>query len=285
MSLKNIARREVVKVRPNATVAEASKLMEERHIGSVVVSNNGNAIGMLTDRDLILRVVNKGLDPKHTPVESVMSRDVVTLNEDMGLYDALELMRDRPMRRFLIVDGKGHVEGIFTLDDIMYLIGREMADVASIIETEMPEGAALSTEARNKALARRMIEELWNQGKLAVVDELYAKDYVGHGLAATGLGTSLDALKSFVKLYRSAFPDIQLTIEEQIASGNKIVQRWTARGTHKGELMGIAPTDKAVSITGTATMCFSDGKCIESWNHWNTLDMLQQLGVAPSFGG
>ncbi len=285
MSLRTLARQNVVKIRADAPVAEASKLMEEKRIGCVVVSNNGHAVGMLTDRDVALRVINKGLDPKKTSVEKVMSPEVITLRHDLGLFEALQTMRDRPMRRFLVEDERGDVQGIFTLDDVLYLIGREMADVASIIEKELPDGEELSPEAHNMALSRRFTEEVWNQGKLELCNELIAPEYRNHDPAAPQLGSGPEGVKQLIASYRKAFPDIRMTIDEVFAHGDKVITRWTCRGTHKGELAGIKPTKKSCTVVGTSITRYRNGKQVEGWHFWDALGLFQQIGAIPKFGG
>ena len=138
----------------------------------------------------------------------------------------------------------------------------------------------MSTE-QNKANDRRLIEEL-NRGNVNVYDELNVPDYVGHEASTTRQG--LEANKQFVSAYLTAFPDLHFTIEEQIAEGDKSVTRWTARGTHRGELMGIPPTGKQVTVTGITIVHWSNGKSVESWLNFDALGMLQQLGVVPAPG-
>jgi len=140
----------------------------------------------------------------------------------------------------------------------------------------------MSTED-NKALDRRGFEEVWNKGNLAVVDELNDANVVTHNPPGPPLrGT--EAFKQFVLMYRSAFPDVQLTIEDQIAEGDKVVTRWTARGTHQGELMGIPPTGKQATVTGITVGRVANGKFVESWSNFDALGMMQQLGVVPAPG-
>ena len=102
----------------------------------------------------------------------------------------------------------------------------------------------------NKAIASRAVEELWNKNNLAVVDELYATNFVSHGLPE--VTPDREGYKQFVTISRTALPDFHTTVEDIIAEGDKVVQRFTARGTHKGEFMGIPPTGKKVTITGIA---------------------------------
>jgi steroid delta-isomerase-like uncharacterized protein len=134
-----------------------------------------------------------------------------------------------------------------------------------------------------KELTRKFIIEVWNQGKLDLVDQLVAPDCVTHDPAAPGhVIKGLDGIKELVSMYRNAFPDTEFEINDLILEGNKVAARITASGTHKGALMGIAPTGKRVSVAGTVITHFRDGKQVESWANYDQLGMLQQLGAAPS---
>jgi steroid delta-isomerase-like uncharacterized protein len=136
---------------------------------------------------------------------------------------------------------------------------------------------------QNKALARRNFEEVWNQGKLAVIDELVARDATFHDPNVPGgKFTGPEGLRQVVEIYKKAFPDVQFTINDQVAEGDKVVSRWTATGTHKGELMGIPPTGKRATITGIEFDRYQDGKLVEEYSSYDMLGMLQQLGLAPS---
>ncbi len=143
-------------------------------------------------------------------------------------------------------------------------------------------GCAKKTE-KNKAIVHRLIEEVWNQGNLDVVDEIYAIDYVGYMPGSLEIqGT--EGFRQFVNMYRTAFPDIKFTIEDQIAEGDKVVTRWTASGTLKGELMGIPPTGIQSTTSGIVIGRYAGGKFVEAWDNWDALGMLQQLGVIPPIG-
>lgn len=138
MSLGHICRKDVVTVKPGTTVSEVARIMEDKNIGSVIVSG-GSDFGIVTDRDIALRVVNRCLDPARTPVDEIMTQNLVlTLREDMGLLEALEQIRKSAVRRFPVLDMEGNLTGIITLDDIIKLLGREIADVASVIDNEGP---------------------------------------------------------------------------------------------------------------------------------------------------
>lgn len=141
MSLESLCRREIICVRTSDKVIAATKLMEEKNVGSVVVVSEDKPVGIMTDRDVMIRLVNKGLDPEKIPVSDVMSVEIITLNQNTGLYDALEQIKESKssVRRFPIVDENGSIKGIITLDDVVYLLGKEMSDVSSIIESERPK--------------------------------------------------------------------------------------------------------------------------------------------------
>jgi steroid delta-isomerase-like uncharacterized protein len=136
----------------------------------------------------------------------------------------------------------------------------------------------------NKALARRVIEELFIRGNLEVSDELIAPNYIFHDPASPEEVRSPEGFKHFASTFRRAFPDLQVTIEDQIAEGEKVVTRYTARGTHQGELMGLPASGKRVTIVGASVTRASGGKLAETWDHYDALGMMQQIGVIPELG-
>ncbi len=140
----------------------------------------------------------------------------------------------------------------------------------------------MSTE-ENKALVRRWGEEVWGKGNLAAIDELLAADIV-FNYPPPGVAPNREAYKQTVTMYHVALPDIQYTVEDMIAEGDKVAVRWTGRGTQKGEFMGIAPTGKQVTITGNSILRIAGGKIVEEWTEEDILGVLQQLGVFPPPG-
>ena len=132
--------------------------------------------------------------------------------------------------------------------------------------------------AENIAIVRRVLEEAVNKGNLAVIDQVVAPTYVYREPTA-GEERGPDGLKQLVTSYRNAFPDLRLTIEDQIDAGDKVVTRWTARGTHKGELFGTAPTGRQVTVTGIIISRIDRGRIVEEWESYDALGMMQQLGV------
>jgi steroid delta-isomerase-like uncharacterized protein len=144
-------------------------------------------------------------------------------------------------------------------------------------------GKEISMSAEeNKALARRVLEEMFNKGNLDVADELLTPDYVDHdpGLPEDVRGP--EGFKEYVSMYRSAFSDIHLEIEDQIAEGDRVATRWTGTGTHDGDLMGIPPTGNRVTMPGMEIVRISGGKLAEGWENYDLMGMMQQLGVIPS---
>lgn len=141
----------------------------------------------------------------------------------------------------------------------------------------------MSTE-ENKALARRFVEEAWSKGNLAVIDELLAANFVLHAAPLPGVSPDREGYKQWVSMTSAAYADGQTTVEDLIAEGDKVVARWSWRGTHKGEIWGIAPTGKQVTITGISIDRIVDGKIVEEWIEMDMLGMMQQLGVVPPPG-
>ena len=137
----------------------------------------------------------------------------------------------------------------------------------------------------NKALARRFFEEFWDQKNLAVADELLAANHVDHTPGSPpGLPPGPEGFKQFASAYFTAFPDIRITIEDQVAEGDRVVTRWKAQGTNTGSLFGMPATNKSATITGITIDRVASGKIVETWTNFDNIGMLQQLGVIPSMG-
>jgi steroid delta-isomerase-like uncharacterized protein len=134
----------------------------------------------------------------------------------------------------------------------------------------------------NKAIARRIVDEMFNQGRLEAADEIVTPDFVGHDPASPEPIAGPEGLKRNVEGYRTAFPDVRLTIDDEIAEGDLVVTRWTGRGTHQAELFGIPATGKQATVTGMTIDRIVDGRIVESWTNWDTLGLLQQLGAFPA---
>jgi len=146
------------------------------------------------------------------------------------------------------------------------------------------EGRRSVPKEENKATSRRFYEELFNRGNLDAAEELVISDFVLHDPNIPEQPRGPEGLKRFVAMYRGAFPDIEFTIEDQVAEGENTATRWVARGTPQGELMGIAPTGNRVEVRAFTLHRFSGGKIAEDWAHYDALGMLRQLGVVPDPG-
>ncbi|HEY6450788.1 MAG TPA: ester cyclase [Candidatus Cybelea sp.] len=133
----------------------------------------------------------------------------------------------------------------------------------------------------NKAVVRRLLDELWSKGNLSVADECYAAAYTHHDPSTPDFGPGAEGEKKRATLYRTAFPDLRFKIEDLIAEGETVAVRWSSSGTNKGNLGGIAPTGKRVTITGVSVVRFADGKIVEGWINWDTYGMLKELGLVP----
>jgi steroid delta-isomerase-like uncharacterized protein len=141
------------------------------------------------------------------------------------------------------------------------------------------------TPSDNETAIRELIEQAWNRGNLAVTEELVAPDVVDHDPARPrGLPEGRGGLKEAISMYRDAFPDLRLSIDDLFAERDKVVWRWHAEGTHSGEFQGLLPTGRRGEVTGISIARLEDGKVAEVWTEWDNLGLLQQLGLAPGPG-
>ena len=133
----------------------------------------------------------------------------------------------------------------------------------------------------NKAIFRRYVEEVGNEGNFDLADEIFDR-YLAHQPDGSVLERGPEDVKRFMGEFHKAFPDFHTEIEDQFAEDDKVVTRWTMRGTHRGEFRGIAPTGNQLEITGIGIFRFSEGKVVESWDNFDQLGMMQQLGAIPT---
>jgi predicted ester cyclase len=136
----------------------------------------------------------------------------------------------------------------------------------------------------NKALARGLVEEIINVGKLEAAAQYFILDYVDHA-APPGLPPGVEGFKAFFTALRVAFPDLHYHIEDVVAEGDLVVQRAKAHGTMKGDFMGMPATGKNAMWGEMHTVRVKDGKIVEHWANVDQLGMLQKLGLAPAPGG
>ena len=132
--------------------------------------------------------------------------------------------------------------------------------------------------SENKALYRRFIEEVFNQGRLDRADELLAPSYVFHD-APPGTPKGPDGVKQTVTLFRGAFPDLHIAFEEQVAEDDKVCSRTVMRGTHRGGIFGVPPSGRQVAMPGMTMVRIADGRIVESWVRNDVLGLMTQLGA------
>lgn len=140
------------------------------------------------------------------------------------------------------------------------------------------------TSSENKEIARRFVNEVWNDQDLDVVDELYSPDYVGHWFQPGGADADRGTLKGFIHEVHEGFPDYRMDIEFIHAEDDLVTVGFTSEGTHEGEFMGIPPGDADTAgrpIPGHVTSRIDDGTVVEGWATWDALGLLQGLGVIP----
>jgi CBS domain-containing protein len=141
MSLESFCRKPVVKILPEKNVAEACQVMEQNNIGCLVVENNGKLCGIITDRDIALKVAGRLRDPQKTTVEEIMTADPIRISVDKDLRHLTSLMHAFHVRRLPIVNGHDIIVGIVTLDDIIALIANEMSEIGKAISDGFSRGS------------------------------------------------------------------------------------------------------------------------------------------------
>ena len=139
-----------------------------------------------------------------------------------------------------------------------------------------------TSEEENKAHYRRTFEEVFNQGNLALVDELVAPDFLDHEVPPGMNNRGPDSTRQLVTMLRTAFPDLHFTIEDLVAEGDTVAGRVTMSGTHLGPFQGIPPTGRSFQQAQMYFVRFRDGKAIEHRAVRDDLGMMRQLGVIPS---
>jgi steroid delta-isomerase-like uncharacterized protein len=135
--------------------------------------------------------------------------------------------------------------------------------------------------AHNQATIQRYFDEVWNQGKVEVLNELVAHDYVNHSSSVPDVQPGPEGLKPIVTAMRRAFPDLRYRIDQLVSTPDAVAARVTLSGTHLGDFFGIAPTGKRFEVTQTNIERFRDGKIVEHWRNTDELSLMRQLGLVP----
>ena len=138
----------------------------------------------------------------------------------------------------------------------------------------------------NKALSRKLYEDIMSQGTTALIEQIFTDDYVNHDTSGPpgGWPRGPQGFYAVTGAYRGAFPDLNFIIEGQVAEGDRVVTRWSARGTNTGSLAGMPPTGKSVAVSGISIERIAGGQIAESWVNFDQMGMLQQMGVIPTPG-
>jgi steroid delta-isomerase-like uncharacterized protein len=137
------------------------------------------------------------------------------------------------------------------------------------------EGARMSDA--NKTAMRRFFQEVYNEGSPTALDDLTTPEFVSHDRGNPS--HDREGVRQIVAAIRTAFPDVHFTADDVFAEGDRVAARFTMRGTHRGEFMGIPATNKGVVVTGIDIVRFSNNKAVEHWHEWSGMELLQQLGV------
>lgn len=135
----------------------------------------------------------------------------------------------------------------------------------------------------NKTLMRRMMMDVWRDGKLESIDNYYADNFVNN-TPGPGQSPDLDGLKEFAAMLGTAFSDATITIDDQISEGDRVVTRWSSTNTHSGDFMGIPATGNKVSVTGIDISRVAGGKVVEGWSEADMISLMQQIGAMPGPG-
>jgi steroid delta-isomerase-like uncharacterized protein len=135
----------------------------------------------------------------------------------------------------------------------------------------------------HQLLCHFMVEKVFNEGELELLDLLMAPDAINHELEIFGPSAARgpEAVRQFIRVFRSAFPDLRVSVIDQIGDGDRVVTRWKMEGTQKNRLMGIEASNRSISIEGIRIDRIANGRIVETWNRWDTLEMLRQLGAVP----
>lgn len=132
----------------------------------------------------------------------------------------------------------------------------------------------------NKKIARKLMEEAWNKGRPDVLDQIMSPRCRFHDPVFPSLKEGAENYGEHMQTSRTAFPDLNFTIDDTIAERNEVVLHWTARGTHRGTFLGMPATNKVGTVSGTSILRIENGKIVECWSDWNLLTLMEQLGLA-----
>jgi steroid delta-isomerase-like uncharacterized protein len=143
----------------------------------------------------------------------------------------------------------------------------------------------MATLEQNKEIVRRIFDEFWRGGNTSVLDQLLASDATNHELSkepVSGRNAYKEWATGFRQVTARGYPDLDIALDAIVAEGDLVVKRWTFRGTHTGDYMGLPPSGKKVVMAGSTMYRIQGGQVRESWWNYDALGMMQQLGIIPA---
>jgi steroid delta-isomerase-like uncharacterized protein len=181
-----------------------------------------------------------------------------------------------------LLDGTPKVQNLNVVQSTMEHAGIESGKAGSAAAAaggrEMSSTSESREVAQNKEIARRFMEECWNKGDTRAMRELIADKCRYHDPAFPGV----ENIEQHITAIRNAFPDLTFTTEDMIGERNEVVVHWTVRGTQRGPFLGVPPTNRGCTVSGTSITRVEGGKIVEHWADWNVMTLMQQLGVAAA---
>jgi steroid delta-isomerase-like uncharacterized protein len=179
-----------------------------------------------------------------------------------------------------MLDGTPKVQNLNIIGSTIQHSGTGSGQAASNSSATAAGGGEMQSATENKEIARRFMEECWNQGDKNAIRDLIADNCRYHDPVFPGV----ENIEQHITSCRSAFPDLRFTIEDMIAERNEVVVHWTVRGTHKGPFLGMQPTNRPCTVSGTSISRIEGGKVVEHWADWNVMTLMEQLGVTAAPG-
>jgi steroid delta-isomerase-like uncharacterized protein len=175
-----------------------------------------------------------------------------------------------------MLDGAPKVQNLNVISSTIQHAGTGSGKAVSASPATAAGGKEMPSTKENKEIARRFIEECWNNGDKAAMRDVIADKCRYHDPVFPGV----DNVERHITSCRSAFPDLRFTIEDMIGERNEVVVHWTVRGTHKGPFLGVQPTNRPCTVSGTSISRMEGGKVVEHWADWNVMTLMDQLGVS-----
>lgn len=177
-----------------------------------------------------------------------------------------------------LLDGTPRVQNGTVISSTISQAGSASSKAGSASSAAAAGGTEMQSTTENKEIARRFMEECWNQGDSNAMRDLIADQCRYHDPAFPGM----ENLQQHITSCRSAFPDLRFTTEDMIGERNEVVVHWTVRGTHRGPFLGMQPTNRPCTVSGTSISRIEGGQVVEHWADWNVMTLMEQLGVASA---